>query len=294
MSKTIELPNHLKLEVLSETEAKVLYHEIFVMKAYSQSPIQLHDGDCVFDVGANIGLYSMFLSRSFRNIKIFAFEPIPEIFSILKANTQRADSSTIECLNLGLSNQPRTAQFQFERGFSIMTSMYPDQIRQCVRADASIDDWAIATLHDLKTISQIPTWLSSYLKWLLNISILRYLGLGSLGAILWWLRRDLPSSPQLIDCQLTTVSEIIHQYQIESISLMKIDVEGSELDILLGIKEQDWSKIKQFTIEVHDIDRRVETITKMLTGNGYQVYINQEDWDIHQLMNLYKISAVRN
>jgi FkbM family methyltransferase len=293
MSKLVEFPNDVKISTLSEIEAKMLYHQIFVMESYTQPPIQLQDGDCVFDVGANIGLCSVFLSRSARDLKIFAFEPIPETFAILQANTQDCDRATIECLNLGLSNHSRTVQFQFDRGLSVMSSMYPEEIRQCVHPDASIYDWAMATVQDLKKVSQISLWLAQILIWLLQRPILRSCGLAGVGVLLWWMSRGTHSSPKLINCQLSTVSEVMREQQIDMISLMKIDTEGSELDVLLGIELQDWPKIKQFVVEVHDIDRRVETIAKLLVEKGYQTDVREEEWRVLNLMNIYTIYAVR-
>mgnify|MGYP001145370293 CR=1 FL=1 len=39
--------------------------------------LTVEDGDCIFDVGANIGLYSVLLLRAYRRLRIFAFEPVP-------------------------------------------------------------------------------------------------------------------------------------------------------------------------------------------------------------------------
>ena len=55
-----------------------------------------------------------------------------------------------------------------------------------------------------------------------------------------------------VNCQLKTISQIIREQQIEQIDLLKIDVEKSEMDVLLGIEIEDWSKIKQVFVEVHD------------------------------------------
>jgi FkbM family methyltransferase len=293
MVKLVELPNGTEISALSEAEAKILYHEIFITQPYSQPPIQIQDGDCIFDVGANIGLYSVFLTQSFQNLKILAFEPIPQTFAVLQANAQSTSHSNIQCFNFGLSQQPSTAQFQCDPGLSFMASMYPQEIRQCVRPDADIYEWSRATLHDSRNSSQISPGLARVLDRLLKWPILRRLGVVGLGGFLWWLNRSAGEAPQQITCQLSTVSEVIRQQEIEHISLMKIDTEGSELDVLLGIEAQDWSKIKQFVIEVHDIDHRVEKITDLFAQQGYQTYVKQEDWHVLKLMNIYAVYAIR-
>jgi hypothetical protein len=54
-----------------------------------------------------------------------------------------------------------------------------------------------------------------------------------------------------------------------AIDLVKIDVEGAELDVLYGIDSSDWARISQFVIEVQDLDGRLE---------GTQ--LQQHDFDI--------------
>ena len=41
--------------------------------------------------------------------------------------------------------------------------------------------------------------------------------------------------------QLTTLSDVLREENVTRIDLLKIDVEKSEMDVLLGIDEQDWS-----------------------------------------------------
>ena len=44
----------------------------------------LRDGDTFFDVGANIGWYSINMAVSRRNSKVFSFEPIPKTYNQLQ------------------------------------------------------------------------------------------------------------------------------------------------------------------------------------------------------------------
>ena len=62
--RSVVLPNDLKIFAPNELEARTLYREIFTERTYSSHGVSVTDGDCVFDVGANIGLYSIFLAQS--------------------------------------------------------------------------------------------------------------------------------------------------------------------------------------------------------------------------------------
>ncbi len=64
-------------------------------------------GDIVFDVGANIGDWSrQVLSKA--NIILFAFEPVPATYELLKENIK---GHNVHTLNLGLSNEVAVRDF---------------------------------------------------------------------------------------------------------------------------------------------------------------------------------------
>jgi hypothetical protein len=97
---------------------------------------------------------------------------------------------------------------------------------------------------------------------------------------------------QPFTCQLKTLSEAIGENNIHRIDLLKIDVQKSELDVLQGIKENDWQKIQQIVIEVHDVEGRREQITNLLKNQGYRVVSEQED--LYEGSNIHNIYAIRN
>src|SRR5262245_43439007 len=124
--QSVVLPNDLKIYAQSKFEAQTLYREIFTEKTYSSHGLKISDGDCIFDIGANIGLYSIFLTQSHRDLKIFAFEPIPQTFSILEKNVARnQNGSQVKLFNFGLSRKPGSDQFEFDRFASFAATMRP-------------------------------------------------------------------------------------------------------------------------------------------------------------------------
>lgn len=70
-------------------------------------------GDVVYDVGANIGLYSLSIAQHEPSAKVFAFEPNPETFLKLKANLKlnKGFSSNIKPMQLALGSTNRTDVF---------------------------------------------------------------------------------------------------------------------------------------------------------------------------------------
>ena len=72
----LTLPNGMVAETRNGAEAAFLYHEIFERGAYLQHGLAVRDGDCVFDVGANVGLFSASLADRYRDLRLVAFEPV--------------------------------------------------------------------------------------------------------------------------------------------------------------------------------------------------------------------------
>ena len=69
------------------------------------------DGDNYFDVGANIGWYSINIAVSRRNARVFAFEPIPTTYADLQTNLALNASANVQAFNFGFSD--RAGEFPF-------------------------------------------------------------------------------------------------------------------------------------------------------------------------------------
>ncbi|MTJ07256.1 FkbM family methyltransferase [Anabaena sp. UHCC 0204] len=103
--KKMILPNNLELFYLGQEETEFIYKEIFIDKEYLKHGITINDEDCILDVGANIGLFSIFLNTLQKQFKIFAFEPVKPIFEVLTANVNLHSVSNISLYNHGLGSE---------------------------------------------------------------------------------------------------------------------------------------------------------------------------------------------
>jgi amino acid adenylation domain-containing protein/non-ribosomal peptide synthase protein (TIGR01720 family) len=91
-------------------------------------------------------------------------------------------------------------------------------------------------------------------------------------------------------CQLRTLSDVIRENNVDSIDLLKIDVEKSELDVLAGIEPADWTRIKQVVVEIHDIDGRLNQVTALLEKEGYDLTVEQDrSLKDTRLFNVYAV-----
>jgi FkbM family methyltransferase len=77
-----------------------------------------------------------------------------------------------------------------------------------------------------------------------------------------------------------SLSEIMKKSIINSVSLIKIDVEGGEYEIFKGLDESDFKKIKNFYIEYHENGKKKrEEIENRLRENGFGVRVFPSKFD---------------
>ncbi|OGK21885.1 hypothetical protein A3C23_00875 [Candidatus Roizmanbacteria bacterium RIFCSPHIGHO2_02_FULL_37_13b] len=67
----------------------------------------------IFDIGANIGWYSLTLSRLKKNIQIYAFEPILRTYKYLNRNIALNNIKNIKTMNFGFSDKNKKIKFYY-------------------------------------------------------------------------------------------------------------------------------------------------------------------------------------
>src|ERR1019366_45957 len=82
------LPNGLEVAHLNRHETEYVYGEIFDDDCYLRHGIELAGTPNVIDIGANIGLFSLFVRGRCPGASVYAFEPSPVAYRALKANCE--------------------------------------------------------------------------------------------------------------------------------------------------------------------------------------------------------------
>jgi amino acid adenylation domain-containing protein/thioester reductase-like protein/FkbM family methyltransferase len=256
-----ELPNGMVIAHLNKNETEFVYKELWEEQAYLKHGITINEGDCIFDVGANIGLFALFVGQRCKDVSIYAFEPIPPVFDILRINTE-GYGLNVKLFHVGLSSETKSDTFTYYPQVSVISGRFADiaQEREVVKS----------FLLKQQNIVENETGASSQ-------------------AIDELLTERLQS--QQFTCQLRTISDVMSEYGVEKIDLLKIDVEKSERDVLSGIQPKDWQKIQQMVVEVHDINGRLEEIATLLKEYGYDLTIEQDA--LLENTGLYNIYARR-
>lgn len=95
-------------------------------------------GDCVIDVGANIGAYTNLLSHWVgRDGCVHAYEPIPETFSYLRNNVRKLGMSNVIIHNAAVSSRHGISKMRVPSGNFYRANISPDgdQSVELVRLD---------------------------------------------------------------------------------------------------------------------------------------------------------------
>ena len=88
---------------------------------------------------------------------------------------------------------------------------------------------------------------------------------------------------QRFPIRLRRLSTVIAEQAIDRVDLLKIDVEGAEFDVLAGLSDNDWERIRQFVMEVSPAnDDRVSGLINQLRHRGFGRVTITEMPDHHQ------------
>ena len=117
----------------------------------------IHHGDTVIDVGANIGVLTLF----FRNLvgnegMIYSFEPNPTAFSVLKKNINENNLTNVQIENTAVSNT--NGKISFEMHSSITNSRIAKNHEDGITVDCvSIDEYFIGNKMKKINFAKIDT-----------------------------------------------------------------------------------------------------------------------------------------
>ena len=294
MTEMVTLPNDLTVEVPNRGEAAFLYEEIFNSDTYMRYGIEVSDGATVFDVGANIGLFSAALAQEHRNLKLHLFEPVPSTFAILERNAQRVlAGAEVELHRVALVARQGRATLELNPKWSLDAGIDTQTFAREARRVVGLEAWTRALVHDAARAGGMSPRVARRLEQALRRRLVGRLLLSGV----WLLERVVTQvqrrTVQRIECAVTTVSEAMRESAIEAVDLLKIDVEGAEWEVLQGVDEDDWPRLRQLVIEVHNVGHRVQRVRELLESHGFAVAVGQDDWALLQLMDVHMVYARR-
>jgi FkbM family methyltransferase len=99
------------------------------------------------------------------------------------------------------------------------------------------------------------------------------------------------SNVEELEVECITLDDIINKYNLSKISMLKLDVESAEYDILYSLSESTFAKIDSILLEYHDnTDKRIVTLVKHLEKFGFSIFNvqNQTDTNKNSLIESYE------
>ena len=202
----ILLPTKAGLLFCTFEDLSVLW-EVFVEEVYrfSMRP------KVVVDVGAHIGIFTLYVKKVFPKSQVIAIEPCPLSFRLLKLNIRINNLSDIIVVPCALSSS---------RGYITLYSGL---------------GWREASTTKL----EFATHFAEYGKTTLKVST-------------------------------TTLDDLARSICVTSIDLIKIDVEGAELDVLKG-GGKTLTRTKELVIAAYHTPTEADEIEVFLRGHGFNV-----------------------
>ena len=247
--KRTTLPGGFDAFYLNLDETRFVYDEIFTDRTYLRHGIALGDGACVVDVGANIGLFALYVHRHVHRARIVAFEPVPEVFEVLKANVElhQIDARLYPC---ALGAGPGEATFTFYPHNSVMSGLQADDDGDRATTRAFLGNKNPTLFDDARAQPAIGRYVDTMVDRLFKSTTFA--------------------------CPVRTLSDVLAEAAIDRVDLLKIDVEKAEHEVIAGIADHDWPKIRQVVVEVHDTAGRLAELRARLAGLGYATEAEQD------------------
>jgi len=245
-AQKVTLPDGRTVLTPQPQETQYLYTDVFEHHTYAGGGIVYPDQGVVFDIGAHIGLFTLYALQRSPHASVYAFEPCPPLFDALGANT--ADLPSTRLFPFGLGDREGSAILTYYPNLTGMTSFHHDP-----PADRALLSGILRNLAKGATDPALPA-LADSAEYLDNCL----------------------ENPTPYNALQRTLSNVLAETGVERVDLLKIDVQRAEEHVLAGLAEQDWPRIRQLAIEVHDVDGRADALAAMLRGRGYRVTVEQD------------------
>ena len=245
------LPDGTRLRCIVRSEARVL---VVHAHGYLEHGISLGDDAVVFDVGANIGVFSVVLARMRPGIRIHAFEPVPPIYKVLQANAATLGGGRITVHPYGVGAEAAEFDFVYFPRCPALSSAHMDLWEGASEVFVeAVRGHIVEAGRYMWSARLVPSFLAG--------PIARYLKGGA----------------RPYRCRVRPLSEVFEETGVERVDLLKVDCEGAEIAVLQGIEGRYWPRIQQVVCEVMDVDGRLDICRSLLTEHGFsKIVVDRE------------------
>ena len=250
--------------VATAFESKASVRTMFLeVEEYFDVGASLPRGAIVLDVGANIGAFAIAAAkRCGGELRLFCFEPVPPLFRALERNLKENS-----WLALGHHRAFEVALTAPDEGgthceFCHFRRFPRDSTMNLARKRMEFEQFFAARG---ASVGRAVSWLGGGAR-----LIERAIGDLPKGRVGRWMS-DRVSGLERIQVARNTLAKILSGDNLERIDLLKVDVEGAEIEVLAGIDPAMWSRIRQVVIESDGTDETTRSLLSALDKRGLRV-----------------------
>lgn len=245
----------LELEGVNELESGFLAGDV---AQYFDEGITLRPGDTVVDVGANVGAFSASVFDQLGgDVRLLLFEPMPVTFEVLARNVAAHFGDAARAFAYGLGEAEGEVEFSFFPGMTALSSSH--------RPAEELEDERARLTKQVHAMIEVGR--AFPLLRVLPADFLDAIVDGHVAAALQMKRHR---------ARIRRLSDVLDEEGIDAIDLLKVDVEGGELDVLAGIADEHWPRIRQIVMEVDHYATRIDVARSTLEARGFDVVARQD------------------
>ena len=100
----LETRTNKKIKIRTSTTDFMALANVWLLEDYKIKKFEIHSNDVIIDIGAHIGIFTIYASQFCNNGKIYSFEPVRENYDLLLNNIKLNNSEQVKPFNLAVSN----------------------------------------------------------------------------------------------------------------------------------------------------------------------------------------------
>ena len=208
----LKIRNGLKISLRNKSTDIQAFVNVWINEEYKQSK-SIRDNEVVIDIGAHIGLFTLYISQMVRSKRIICFEPIKENFELLEKNITENNIQNCDYYNLAVYSESKELKI---------------------------------FLNDMDGAAH------------------SVFGKGK----------------DFINIQSITLKDIFDNNNISNCSLLKLDCEGAEYEIINSFPKEYFTRIGKIVLEYHFSDKypnELEKLKNNLRNFGFKLSENIVD-----------------
>ncbi|MGW7574966.1 amino acid adenylation domain-containing protein [Streptomyces sp. NPDC054765] len=258
-----QLPGGLAVAAPSADEALFLHRQIFEEDEYSRFGVNLREGAVVVDVGANIGLFSLWAHRQADGVRLLSIEPNPDVLPFLRSNLE-LNSVDSEVVPVALTDRVGSEELTSFPQLTYLSGLGAGRERAAA---------GLVQSHYRNTVIGDGDLAEEELSSLLAAAESR-----------------LEATSHTV--ATTTLSTLFEERGLDHVDLLKINTEGAELEVLRGVRPEHWSRVRQVCLEVERASVVGAEIKTLLAEAGFEVN-EVNDWCVGTDADVTYVYATR-